>query len=74
MKDLIRNILKEYVSLKSNISEGNEKKKGASIKPDPTKTLKGSLWLDTSKGFSSDEVIKGKVVTQKEKLKQLRRG
>jgi hypothetical protein len=59
MKDLIRNILKEYVSLKSNISEGHEKKKGASIAPDPTKALKGSLWLDPSKGFSSDEVIKG---------------
>ena len=59
MKDLIRNILKEYVSLKSNISEGNENKKGASIKSDPTKTLKGSLWIDQPKGFSSDEVIKG---------------
>jgi hypothetical protein len=59
MKDLIRNILKEYVSLKSNISEDNEKKKGASIKPDPTKALKGSLWGDLSKGFSSDEVITG---------------
>lgn len=59
MKDLIRTILKEYVSLKSNISEGDEKKKGDNIKPDPTKDLKGSLWLDPSKGFSSDEVIKG---------------
>ena len=54
MKNLIRTILKEYVSLKSNIFEGNEKKKGASIKPDLNKML-GSLWLDPS----SDEVIKG---------------
>jgi hypothetical protein len=59
MKDLIRNILKEYVSLKSNISEGYEKKRGANIKPDITKSLKGSLWGDLSKGFSSDETIKG---------------
>lgn len=59
MKDLIRNILKEYVSLKSNISEGHENKKGASVNHNSTKDLKGSLWLDPSKGFSSDEVIKG---------------
>ena len=58
MKDLIRNVLKEYVSLKSNISEGNEKKKGASIKYDPDKML-GSLWLDPSKVTPSDEIIKG---------------
>ena len=57
MKDLIRNILKECVSLKSNISEDHEKQQGANIKPNPTKLLKGSMWGDLSKGFSSDEVI-----------------
>ena len=58
MKDLIRTILKEYVSLKSNIFEGNEKKKGASIKPDLNKML-GPLWGDLSKTSSPDKVIKG---------------
>lgn len=59
MKDLIRKVLKEYVGLNPNILEDNEKKKGAGVVFNPAKTLKGSLWLDPSKGFSSDEVIKG---------------
>lgn len=58
MKDLIRNVLKEYVSLKSNISEGYEKQKGAKVVFNPAKNL-GPLWGDLSKISSPDEVIKG---------------
>jgi hypothetical protein len=58
MKNLIRTILKEYVSLKSNIFEGHEKQKGASIKYNPAKNL-GPLWGDLSKISSPDKVIKG---------------
>lgn len=58
MKNLIKTILKEYVSLKSNMFEGNEKKKGARIEPDLNKMFK-SIGLDTPKVIPLDKVIKG---------------
>lgn len=55
MKNFIRQVLKEYVTL----IEQNEKKQAANTKPNPSKVFKGSIWGDTEKAFNNDNIVSG---------------